>query len=87
MSTSGIIAVIWLLSAVFNLLVMIPLANKVGFLFSDPADSEEDTIVGFLSVLIPPLIFAILLCIILAVAMPTSLPEKYVSVVQKATHR
>ena len=87
MSTSGIIAVIWLLSAVFNLLVMIPLANKVGFLFSDPADSEEDTIVGFLSVLIPPLIFAILLCIILAVAMPTSLPEKYVSVVQKAMHR
>ena len=87
MSTSGIIAVIWLLSAVFNLLVMIRLANKVGFLFSDPADSEEDTIVGFLSVLIPPLIFAILLCIILAVAMPTSLPEKYVSVVQKAMYR
>lgn len=87
MSTSGIIAVIWLLSAVFNLLVIIRLANKVGFLFSDPADSEEDTIIGFLSVLISPLMFASLLCVILAVAMPTSLPEKYVSVVQKATHR
>ena len=87
MSTSGIIAVIWLLSAVFNLLVMIPLANKVGFIFANHAESEEDTIVGFLSVLIPPLIFAILLCIILAVAMPTSLPEKYISVVQKAMHR
>lgn len=87
MSTSGIIAVIWLLSTVFNLLVMIPLANKVGFLFSDPADSEEDTIVGFLSVLISPLMFAILLCIILAYTGPASLPEKYVSVVQKAMHR
>ena len=43
---------------------------------------------GVLSVwLIPPLIFAILLCIILAVAMPTSLPEKYVSMVQKAMYR
>lgn len=87
MSTSGIIAVIWLLSAVFSLLVMIPLANKVGFLFSDPADSEVDTIIGFLSVLIPPLIFAALLCVILAYTGPTSLPEKYVSVVQKAMHR
>ena len=87
MSTSGIIAVIWLLSAVFNLLVMIRLANKVGFLFSDHAESEEDTIIGFLSVLISPLMFAALLCIILAVALPTSLPEKYVSVVQKAMHR
>ena len=86
MSTSGIIAVIWLLSAVFNLLVIIR-SNKVGFLFSDPADSEEDTIIGFLSVLISPLMFAALLCIILAVALPTSLPEKYVSVVQKAMHR
>lgn len=87
MSTNGIIAVIWLLSAVLNLLVIIPLANKVGFLFANRAESENDAIVGFLSVLIPPLIFAALLCVILVVALPTSLPEKYVSVVQKAMHR
>ena len=64
---------VWLLSSTYSIFILLPLLVRVGQWSFEPELAD--------------VLLLIIVIVAGPVAMPTSLPEKYVSVVQKAMHR